>query len=354
MDKRGPEETYALFMNRKFINNKRWLFYVFELLPAKTINRKKLKRLFRLYRTAERADLPQTLDFLLKYHDLTKKVVPKVVTILAKKVKVDSAFAYPLIDLFNPHKEVARMLPELFSKDTSILKRAYYLAEHYAGLSDHKGEFFAVVIGLDREFIVEYIGWKHKDVDKGWLSSRDIGRDYSFVWELPDYQKMINMVVNYVYELESSSYPPFDPILGAFFGCEEKERKTQVEIIEKQDDLLLQLIDQRAQEVDFIRYLFRLISCFSAERRVQFIDRFVNLNDDPEVFGRLSLEPSSWSWSGSQVSLLQDRLDYWESLLPVMNSVKLLEHRRRVEQQIQQLEKEIEREKKSDFIDDRP
>lgn len=353
IEQRGPEDVFMLFKKRKYRRNKRWLFYVHELLPAETITKKKLINLYRLYGTAKREDLPRDLDYLLKYRVLDPRVVAKVVSILIKKAKSEPTFAYTLIDLFNQHKEVAKHLPELFGEDIDLIKQAYLYAEQYADLNDHKGTFFAILMDLDYDFIIDYINQKYAVTDKKWLSRSDIGRDYTFLWELPDYQKTISKIIDHVYDFERTGYSSLDPVLGSFFSREEIEGKTQREILEKQDNLLLHLIDERGEETDYMRYLFRLISCFFPERRCQYVERFVSVNNDIEVFKRLNLEPNIWSWSGSQVSLLKERTVYWESLLTVLNSADLLEHKQFVEHQIQTLKNIIEREKKNDFIEDR-
>jgi hypothetical protein len=353
IEQRGPEEVFTLFMKRKYRKNKRWLFCVYELIPADNINKKKLKHLYRLYRTAKRTDLPQDQDYLIKYIVLDPRVVAKVVSTVMKKAKAEPAFAYALIDLFNPHKEVAKNLPELFAEDIDLLKQAYLCVEHHADLGDHKGKFFAIMMDLDREFIIDYIDWKYKVSEKSWLSSHDIGRDYSFIWDQPDYLDTFSKVVDHIFGFEQASYSSLDPLLGVFFGGEAREEKLQKETIEKQDDFLLHLIEERSKDGEFMRFLFRMISYFSPGRRRQFVEQFVKRNKNIEEFRRLNLEPSHWSWSGSQVSLLQGRVEYWESLLPVMDTADLLQHKQHIEHHIQGLKKQIEQEMKSDFIEDR-
>lgn len=354
IEQRGPEEVFSLFIRRKYRKNKCWLFHIHELMPVESITKKKLKHLYRLYRTTDKMELPRGLDYLLKYRAVDPRVIPKVVATVIKKTKKDPAYAYTLLNLFNHHAEVGKILPALFVEDTDLLKQAYLYAEHYAELSDHKGQFFAIMMNLDQEFLLEYLGWKYKTSEKRWLSSYDIGRDYEFLWGLVDYQKTISKAVEYIYELEQGGFSSLDPILGSFFGGEKREKIIMEETLEKQDNFLLLLIDERYEDVDFIRYLFRVISSFSPGRRTQFVERFVSKNDDIEAFKRLRLEPSDWSWSGSRVPLLQEQIDYWESMLLVMTSVDLLEHKQFIECQIQRLKNQIEREKKSDFIEDRP
>lgn len=48
--------------------------------------------------------------------------------------------------------------------------------------------------------------------------------------------------------------------------------------------------------------------------------------------------------------MYQRRVDFFESLLPMLNTVALLRHKQRVEQKIQYLRDDIEREKKKNFV----
>jgi hypothetical protein len=50
--------------------------------------------------------------------------------------------------------------------------------------------------------------------------------------------------------------------------------------------------------------------------------------------------------------MLEKRVDYFESLLPHLNDVQLLQHRQHVERIIQGFRKRIELGKKKDFIGD--
>lgn len=98
--------------------------------------------------------------------------------------------------------------------------------------------------------------------------------------------------------------------------------------------------------------LFSVISQFSPERRRMFVERFASRNQNFEVFRNLSFEPNSWGWSGSKVPMLQQRVDFWVSLLSLMNTADLLMHKQYIECRLHHLRAEIEGEKKQDFIGD--
>jgi hypothetical protein len=70
------------------------------------------------------------------------------------------------------------------------------------------------------------------------------------------------------------------------------------------------------------------------------------------TFNTSGLEPSSWSSSGSWVPVYQRRVEYLDSLLTLFNSIDFLQHKQYIEQHIQWLREEIEREKKNNFMSD--
>ena len=99
-------------------------------------------------------------------------------------------------------------------------------------------------------------------------------------------------------------------------------------------------------------FLFGVISNFSYDRSRSFVALFLEHNRRFEDFTQLQLEPSSWSYVGSEVPMLQERALFYESLLPLFNTVDLLKHRQHVEQVIEHIRENIERAKKSDFMED--
>ncbi|TYO99370.1 hypothetical protein EDC39_103216 [Geothermobacter ehrlichii] len=210
---------------------------------------------------------------------------------------------------------------------------------------------FNQLLDLDPAFITEYIAWKYENAERGWLSSHDDHRNYCFIWARPDHQAIMDRVIERIYGYEQDSFVSINPYLKTFFQAR-GDNEAEGEVREKQDTYLLRLIDERSEEVDLMVLLFGVIAQFQPARRRQFVERFVQRNRSFDAFKRLSLESSSWSWSGSQVPVLQGHVSYWESLLPLMNTVDLLPHKQYVERYIQGLRVQIEQEKKNDFIGD--
>nr|VFK08108.1 MAG: hypothetical protein BECKLPF1236A_GA0070988_100137 [Candidatus Kentron sp. LPFa]VFK23228.1 MAG: hypothetical protein BECKLPF1236C_GA0070990_1000416 [Candidatus Kentron sp. LPFa] len=263
------------------------------------------------------------------------------------------AIIHALDLLFNPGTKITKRLSELFAGDIELLKRAYLAMENKNTLlsNDYNGAVFDRILDLDPAFITKYIAWKYENAEHGWVSRHDDDRDYAFLWARPDHREVMDRVVESIYEYGRNPFISSD-YLSVFFGNKQGRKAPSEETQGRQDTYLLRLIDQRTGDVRFMEYLFDVISRFPPERRILFVERFVRHNKNFDAFERLPLGPSSRSWIGSTVPLLQKDLDYWESLLPIMNTVDLLRHKQYVERYIQGLRAEMAREKKKDFIED--
>ncbi len=347
----GYDATLHFLGEADFPAKQHWLFHLHEALPPDAIDEERLGHLYDLYQAAEPRNLPLNWDYLLKYLALDSRVVAKAVSAVLEKTNEHPNIAYTLGMLFNPNTEVAKRLPNLFAEDLDLLKRAYLLVEGTEQYSDCEGKAFDCLLDLDPAFIEEYIAWEYSRAKHGSLSRRGDHRDFTFIWTRPDHEKIMDKVVDCILR-HKHVFMPTGPYLGAFFQSRGEGEQTDGQAQEKQDTYLLRLIDERSDDSVFMEYLFGVISRFAPERRHQFVERFVQRNRSFEAFKRLPLEPiGGWVW-GSQVSMLQERVNYWESLLPILNTVELLPHKQHAERRIRGLRAQIEREKKNDFIED--
>jgi hypothetical protein len=162
--------------------------------------------------------------------------------------------------------------------------------------------------------------------------------------------EIIERAVERIYDLERTPTRISMVYMEVFFLLEQGVGDKSV-ISDKQDHFLKSLIERRNNDIGFIEFLFRVIADFSDERRLQLIGLFLKYNKKFEDFERLSLEPTSRSWSGSAVPMLQGRVAFYESLLPLLNTAELLKHKQYVEQSIQRIRLSIEREKKNNFME---
>jgi hypothetical protein len=328
-----------------------WLFCYYAALPASEISKDQLRQLYSLYQEAEGSSLPRCLDFLLKYRSLDEAVVVRVTEIILEKVNTEPNFAYALESLFKEYTDVNKEVIDIFAENKYLLKRAYLAVLKIEDYADYDGKTFERILDLDQDFISEYIDHVYKIEDMPGLP--DDTRDFTFLWMRDDYEKVIERAVNQTFrnELGQDAFRYTYTYLNVFFTQQNNDKKYDV-VRERQNRFLNALIRQNYNNPDMMRFIFGVIANFATERRRQFVALFLEYNKCFEDFERLALEPNSMGWSGSAVPMLEKRVDYFESLLQHLNDVKLLQHRQHVERIIQRYQRDIEREKKKDFIGD--
>jgi len=211
---------------------------------------------------------------------------------------------------------------------------------------DLDGKIFNHFLDLDPKFISEYINYVY---EKEIMDSDT--PDYTSIWMRGDYEVVMLRAIEDVYKNEQKSSLITDNYINKFFILSEKGKK-HPEIREKQDRLLKDLIRCQHQDSTFMRFIFGIIAHFPPESRNKFIATFIEYNKSIDAFRELPLEPNSWGWSGSAVPMLQKRLDYFETLMPLLNTVDLLEHKHYIEMIIQEIQLRIESEKKKDFMEE--
>jgi hypothetical protein len=343
---RGITGSYEVLDRPNYPTKRHWLFGYFQSLPHEKIKAQHLSQIYALYREAERGEIPYSFDFLLKYRPFDRDVVARVTQIVTEKVQMDADFTFALSGLFNPHTEANKVLIELFADHLDLLQRAYFAALDKRDNEDYDRRTLARILDVDSGFMMEYID--HMYERKEWESRTDDIHDSSFLWMRDDYKRLMVQAAERIYEREQQRSILSGTYLETFF----KNDEDKPEVRERQDRCLEVLIERRYSDPDFVQFLFDVIAQLAPERRRSLLSLFVKRNKSFEDFRRLLLQPSSYSWSGSAVPVLQGRAEYLESVLPLLNTVDLLQHKQYVEQHIQAIRLDIEREKKKDFIGD--
>lgn len=349
-------QVYEILSTPDYARKRRWLFDFYASLPSESVTHQRLHELYELYTEAEASDLPYGLSFLMRYAELDPHVIVRVVEILTEKAhKVPNA-AMSLGALFTSHNELGNQLLTIFADSLDSLKRAYFVArEANHHTTDHDGVIFNILLDLDPHFAAEYMDRifgnyraQNRDPDP-----HHDHRNYDFIWRRTDHDLVMDEVIRRTYELEDG-HVVFRSYIKVFFRvwAEEQRRGGQIDVSERQDAFLANLIARRHDDIDFLAWLFETIATLPDERRRKLIAAFLSHNDDCKAFTRLSLAPSGMLARGSFVPVYQRKIEFMESLLPLLNDLRFLRHRQRVQHTIEQYRRAMESAQREDFSND--
>ena len=147
----------------------------------------------------------------------------------------------------------------------------------------------------------------------------------------------MDLVSDYIYEKTEEKQWTYCQIIGQLLCHESGEN----EIAERQGKWIQHTIGNYCLDSERMCHLFGAIAEHDVNQKREALKEFLRCNSEYAVFEKLPLESSSWSWSGSEVPVIERRIEYFKSLLPLISGVKYLKHRQKIETRIENLENHI-------------
>ena len=344
----GADDTYPSLASETFPHRAQWMVAFFTLVPPTKVTDAQLEDLRELYATTPIEDLPFSTEYLAAYAADRTNVVIDIVTTLLARTEADERFGFALRTFFTSYDRFVDVNAGLLPQNALVFKRAYFAANAVDPHTDYDGTVFAALLDSDSGFAEEWVAWIF--AQKTYITRHDDSRHYDFIWRRADATAVMRRVLDAI-RVASRGRMLFDTYLAVFFRVSD-EAKDAADLRAMQDDFLDQMIREHQNDEELIDILFAVISSLPTERRARRIATFLSVNEDVNAFRRLPLEPNERTWSGSAVPMHQRRLEFFESLLPLVNRAALLSHRELLAERIDYTRQEIEREKKRDFMNE--
>jgi hypothetical protein len=322
----GNERAYDILCSANYEHRTSWLFAYFMALPEDAVTYERLQQLYHLYESAEWNEVLRGMDHLLKFVPLDKDVFVKVTRTLTTRCIAEPRCGHVLCDLFSEHGQAGNRLPELFAGEVDLLKQAYFAASEAEDHEDFKGHFFNELLNLVPNFGQQWVAQLYQRVHRP--TRRDDSRDYSFIWRRPDFIQVMEEIAEAICTYGKGRLI-YDSYLRNFFILNSETPDINV-LHNRQDVFLDDIIKRRSGEEDLMMMLFEVISAFSAERRRGRFETFVRSNSDSRLFERLPMESYFEVYDAGNFTRLQRRLEFFESLMPILNTMELLRHRQYV------------------------
>lgn len=153
------------------------------------------------------------------------------------------------------------------------------------------------------------------------------------LYEAPDFIETIDMMIE---ECAQTSLSFFDchSLMKVFVFVPDKTTH-------KSDEWIKHYITKNNTDYEKMECLFSIISELCDDRKTEYMNYLININADPELFKRIPLCPTSYSWSGSAVPLYSKWVDYLKGLLPLFSGIQFLQHKKVTLDEIERLSKMI-------------
>ena len=304
IDKVGYPKTKQIVSKYEYTQKTYFMFACYSLIPNNEICKKELDSFidFISRKITIESGTSINLEFLEKYVSIDKNVFPKTLNIICELYK-DDLFVLSLMTslLFNEYGEnTPKKLLEYFKNDYDVLIKTYLLLLKNHDNLDYHGKYFDMFMNLDfKDFIDKYLRFIDNNPDIMHNNHNTLEN----IWRHDDVK--IRYVIESILKIKNFKRTNF---LELIFS----NSKNNYAIEEK---YLIDIIKKYSDNEDILTDIFIVISNRSKEGRIKCILELLNINNDYKLFERLQLESYSWSWSGSEVPVIESRIDYFKELL---------------------------------------
>ncbi len=344
------KDVWSLINSQDYRWKKLWLSAYFALLPEEYVSQEETVSLIEHMNNTPSNQLRGWLDFLNKYQKFDGDIYIKIVRILVSKAKVDENFARPLGYLFNSDSDIFGSWFEVFETDKGLVFDAYIASLKVDLHWDYSGGALKLLLKRNFDFLFRLIDYIYEK--ERWPDVHTDMPKLEFLWERGSYLEDIECYAKYILHKDSNAFGYEDNIFSKLF-LNENSKVESKELIDKKQTFLKTTVLNNLNNIDYLCFIFNAAKSLSEDFRRELLSLFVQNNRNFEHFKTLDYELATTSWSGSRVPILEREKNFLVSLLPILNSIELLDHKAYTEKQIEGKMKSIEHEKKRDFLESR-
>ena len=324
-----------LLSERAFLQQSQWLWAFYATMPPEQINMNWAKELLCFLDhplPSQEYGSMRRIDMIKKFEKFDPDFINKAIQTISDHYE-ESPFLFHLyLYLMLSHESDIRNT--LLETNIGLLEDVYTKEVKYSNSSDIHGNVLQCIIEKDNSFLDQYLNCI-PDRMHGYIRDRESWLNrLEIIWDTDEYMSYMNIVSEH-FHLRNPVL--FDSAIGHVLIA----RQDNPQVNSRQEEWIHAYINNNCFDKDRIYELFDALSTHGTERRRRALKEFLNLNADYSYFKHLPLESSMWDAS---VPAMKKRIEYLLSLIPMLSGVKYIEHRLRVEKEIQVWEDRIKKE----------
>lgn len=307
------KNTDANFKNK-------WIYFYFDILPADCVDVSMYEELVNFVKfdiKNNKINYFRNLSILEKFLIIKPNIYIDISKILLEKFSENKyASCSYLEDLFDEALYTPEKLLLLYNEEVEVLYDIYIKLLEEGITFDYTGEFFIVFIKNNEEFLKKYsniyIMRKDRNTDEDGRIER--------LWKSENFIEYFDLIF---YNMLKSNISYYDK---ASLASELFSNTSDEEIVEKNQYIWLEhTINKNANKENIVN-IFNIICELSEDQRRFAIKVFLNNNYNSETFKKLSLFLWIMSVFGSFIHLFEKRIDFIQTLYPLMEGIEFLDH----------------------------
>ena len=305
--------------NSNFKN--KWIYFYFDILPANCIDVDMYEELLNFVKfdiKNNKINYIRNLNFLEKFLIINPNIYIEISKIVLENFSENKAASCSYLEnLFDEGLYTPEKLLLSYKDEVEVLYNIYFKLLEEGITFDYTGEFFIAFIKNNEEFLRKY-----SDIyimRKAWNTGNEDGR-IERLWKSENFIEYFDLIF---YNILESNIGYYDK---ASLASELFTNTSDEEIVEENQYIWLEhIISENANKENIVN-IFNIICELNEKLRKFSIKIFLNNNYNFETFKKLSLFPRAMSGFGSFIHLFEKRINFIQSLYPLMEGIKFLDH----------------------------
>ena len=333
------KNTDANFKNK-------WIYSYFEILPANCVDTDMYEELVNFITfdiKSNKLYYIRNLNILEKFLIVKPNIYIEISKIILENFSENkNSSCFYLEDLFDEDLYTPEKLLLMYNDDVVVLYNIYYKLLEEGITFDYTGEFFITFLKNNEEFLKKYIDILI--IRKVWNTGNEDGR-IKRLWKSKKFIEYFDMIFYNILESDIS-YDDRASLASELFS-----NTSDNEIVKKNQYIWLEhTINENANKEKIVN-IFNIICELSEDQRRFAIKAFLENNHNFEIFKKLPLFPKVMSGFGSFINLYRKKIDFIQSLYPLMEGIEFLEHEVYLTKIESNLEREIDRTETDDLYE---
>lgn len=325
-----PEKVLQLLQANEYTQKNEWIYYYFYHFPNDKIQKNTVEDFYSfLLDDSDKAIIRsgfREITFVKKFSYLDPDVFIKTCKIILEKKHelpfiVDIYFSFLFHDGITPVAEVLG----LFSTEMNLLEQIYLFELSYERYFDYHGQYFKILFCNNCAFLDEYLLTIIKQRHRDFMDHSD---HITKLFETEEFSTSFEHIADAI--KEKVNYPHYE--LTDFFDVINAYSDR-----EKVNTFLCSFIEKHHSDSVYMRSLFDSIAKMTDEQRIAYIKLYLEYEKSIENFKDLPLFSSFSSWSGSEVPLIHNKIEFLNRLSQEIHGIDYLEHKQYIGKMINDL-----------------
>ena len=320
--------------------NKKYCYLKGYYNSIENITDKDIDNIFKLLYEQVDEDQIYVVDIknLLKYENVKKGTLERycqeLLKLYIKKTHVINAFFYNILDM--EEDDIENIIKSF--EHLVILEDLYILGSY--NFMDNNRKFGIAILKKDEKFIYKIID-NMKDFRR---RSSKLDNIFKEVWKLDNYDYYIDIAFR---EIEKHRFNYFE--LEKIF---DREHNEQDFVTLRKEDWINKYIQSNHNNTENMSSIFEVINSSFKSKKKEYILEFVKLNKKVDEFKQIPLFARFSSWIGSEVPLIDKKIDFLKDLNNSLNGLDYIEHKDYINSEIELLKKEKLNIKVKEYLED--